>query len=144
MSRPYLSGTTNNHKTPKNLRVHSSNEVIDYETQFGEWKIQLTMSINFISSKDSDETRNMHTKSDNIEIMIGSETDDIIDEFFESLLQKYQEGLEESMKGSEFIFDSVDLLYYHLQKTSLKRIGSSDIDSPKWLKNKKLTINPKK
>ena len=83
------------------------------------------MSINFISSKDSDETRNMHTKSDNIEIMIGSETDDIIDEFFESLLQKYQEGLEESMKGSEFIFDSVDLLYYHLQKTSLKRIGSS-------------------
>ena len=101
------------------------------------------MSINFISSKDSDETRNMHTKSDNIEIMIGSETDDIIDEFFESLLQKYQEGLEESMKGSEFIFDSVDLLYYHLQKTSLKRIGSSDIDSRKWLKNKKLTINPK-
>ena len=143
MIRLYLTDTINDHKTPKNLRVHSSNEVIDYETQFGEWKIQLTMSINFISSKDSDETRNMHTKSDNIEIMIGSETDDIIDEFFESLLQKYQEGLEESMKGSEFIFDSVDLLYYHLQKTSLKRIGSSDIDSPKWLKNKKLTINPK-
>ena len=45
------------------------------------------MSINFISSKDSDETRNMHTKSDNIEIMMGSETDDIIDELFESLLQ---------------------------------------------------------
>ena len=45
------------------------------------------MSINFISSKDSDEIRNMHTKSDNIEIMMGSETDDIIDELFESLLQ---------------------------------------------------------
>ena len=45
------------------------------------------MSINFISSKDSHETRNMHTKSDNIEIMMGSETDDIIDELFESLLQ---------------------------------------------------------
>ena len=80
MIRPYLSDIINNHKTPKNLRVHSSNEVIDYETQFGEWKIQLTMSINFISSKDSDETRNMHTKSDNIEIMMGSETHDIIDE----------------------------------------------------------------
>ena len=38
------------------------------------------MSINFISSKDSDETRNMHTKSYNIEIMMGSETHDIIDE----------------------------------------------------------------
>ena len=67
------------------------------------------MSINFISSKDSDETRNMHTKSDNIEIMMGSKTDYIIDELFESFLQKYQEGLEESMTGSEFIFDSVDL-----------------------------------
>ena len=137
MIRPYLSDIINNHKTPKNLRVHSSNEVIDYETQFGEWKIQLTMSINFISSKDSGETCNMHTKSDSIEIMVSSETDDIIDELFESLLQKYQEGLEESMKGSEFIFDSVDLLYYHLQRTSLTRIGSSYIDSPKWLKIKK-------
>ena len=83
------------------------------------------MSINFISSKDSDETRNMHTKSNKIEIMMGSETDDIIKELFRSLFQKYKEGLEESMNRSEFIFNSVDLLYYHLQKTSLKRIGSS-------------------
>ena len=101
------------------------------------------MSINFISSKDSDETRNMHTKSDKIEIMMGSETDDITDELFESLLQKYQEGLEESMRASEFIFDSVNLLYFNLQKISLNRKGSSYIDSPKWLKNKKATINPK-
>ena len=101
------------------------------------------MSINFISSKDSDETRNMHTKRNNIEIMVGSETDEITEELFKSLLQRYQEGLEESMKGSEFIFDSVNLLHYHLQKTSLKRTGSSYIDSPEWLKNKKATINPK-
>ena len=46
------------------------------------------------------------------------------------LSEKYQEGLEESMKGSEFIFESVDLLYYHLQRTSLKRIGSSYVDFP--------------
>ena len=78
----------------------------------------------------------MHKKSDNIEIMMCSETDDIIDEFFKSLLQKYQEGLEESMRGSEFVFDSVDLLYQNLQKISQKR-GGSYIDSPKWLKNKK-------
>ena len=57
-------------------------------------------------------------------------------------MKKYQEGLEESMRGSEFIFDSVDLLYYNLQKISLKRKGSSYIDSPKWLKNKK-AANPK-
>ena len=47
------------------------------------------------------------------------------------------------MKGREFIFDSVDLLYYHVHKTSLKRTRSSYIDSPKWLKNKKATINSK-
>ena len=45
--------------------------------------------------------------------------------------------------GSNFVFDSVDLLYYHLQKTSLKRIVSSYIDSPERLKNKKATIKPK-
>ena len=116
MIRPFLSDIINHNKTPKNLRIHSSNEVIDYETQFGEWKIQLTISIN--SSKDPDETNNIHRKSDNIEIMMGSETDDITDELFESLLQKYQEGFEESMRGSKFIFDSVDL-YHNLQKISL-------------------------
>ena len=125
------------HKILKILNVHSSNEVYDYKTQFEEWKIQLTMSINFISSKDSDETRNMHTKSNNIEIMVGSETDEIIEEFFKSLLQRYQEELEEPMRGSEFTPDSVNLLHYHLQKTSLKKTGSSYIDSPEWLKTKK-------
>ena len=57
-------------------------------------------------------------------------------------MQKYQEGLEKSIKGSEFVFDSVDLLYYKLHKISLNR-GKSYIDSPKWLKNKEATINPK-
>ena len=62
--------------------------------------------------------------------------------FLISLLQKDQDGLEESMTGSEFIRDSVDLLYYHLQKIGLKR-NRSYIDSTEWLKNKKATINPK-
>ena len=100
------------------------------------------MAINFISSEDSDETRTMHTKSNNVEIMMGSETDEIIEELFKSFLQKYQEGLEELMRGCEFIFDSVDALYYNLNKISLSR-GGSYIDSPEWLKNKKATINPK-
>ena len=51
MIRQYLSDIINTHKTPKNLRVHSSNEVIDYETQFGEWKILLIMSINLFLLK---------------------------------------------------------------------------------------------
>ena len=64
--------------------------------------------------------------------MMGSETDETIEELFESLLQRYHEGLEESMKGSEFIFDSIDVLYYNLNKISLIR-GGSYIDSPEWL-----------
>ena len=71
------------------------------------------MAINYISSKeDSNETRTMHTKSNNMDIMMGSQTDEIIEELFKSLLQKYQEGLEESMRGSEFVFDSVNSLNY--------------------------------
>ena len=49
------------------------------------------MSINFISSKNSDETHNIHTKSDNIEIIMVSETNDIIEE-----LREYQKGSEEN------------------------------------------------
>ena len=67
--------------------------MINYKTQ-GEWKIQLMMIINFIFSKDSDEIHTMHTKSNNIEIMMGNKIDENIEEFFESLSQKYQKGLE--------------------------------------------------
>ena len=61
----------------------------------------------FGKSKDSNETRTIHSKSDNIEIMIVNETDKVIQERFNSLLQKYQKSLEESMKGIVFAFDSV-------------------------------------
>ena len=73
----------------------------DHKTQ-GNWKIQLTMSINFIS-KVSDETYHPYTKSINIEIMMGNATGEIIEKRFESFLQKYQEGLEEKMRRSEFV-----------------------------------------
>ena len=49
------------------------------------------MQINVIFSLDTGEIRTMDSKSDNIEIMMGSETDDIIDELFKSFLQRYQE-----------------------------------------------------
>ena len=99
------------------------------------------MVINFISSKDSDEIRIMRAKSNDMEIMMVIEIDEINEEPFESLLQKYQEGLEEKIRESEFAFDSVDLLHYNLLKISLSR-GKSYIDSSKWSKEK-ATINPK-
>ena len=93
MIRPYLSDIINNHETQGEWRIHSGNTIIKHKTQ-SEWKIQLTMAINFISSKDSDESRTMHTKSNNVEIMMGSETNETIEELFKSLLKRYQEGLE--------------------------------------------------
>ena len=142
MIRPYLSDIINNHKSHNEWRIHSGNTITEHKTQ-SEWKIQLTMAFNFISSKDFDKTRTMHTKSNNVEIMMGSETNEIIEELLKYFLQRHQEGLEESMRRSEFIFDSINTLYYDLNKISLS-IDGSYIDSSEWLKNKKGNNKSKK
>ena len=84
----------------------------------------------------------MHTKSINEEFINGSDTDEIIKELFKSFLQRYQENLQEKMKGSDFAFDGVNYLYYNFNKISISR-GGLYIDSPKWLKDKKSTVNQK-
>ena len=112
-------------------------ELINYYKNKGEWKSQLIAEINFISLKPgSDKTRIMHTRSDNEEFMNGDDTDEIIKVLFESFLQKYEENLQNKMKGSDFEFDGVNFVYYDFNKISLNR-GGSYIDSPKWLKDKK-------
>ena len=71
-------------------------ELINYYKSKGEWKVQLIADINFISLKPgSDETRVMYTKSDNVEIRIGDDINDVIKELFKSLLIRYQENLQE-------------------------------------------------
>ena len=118
-------------------------QLINYYENKGEWKVQLIAEISFISLKPgSDETRIMHTRSGNEEFMNGSDTDEIIKRLFESFLQKHEENLQEKMKGSDFEFDGVNFLYYDFNKISISR-GGSYIDFPKWLKDKKSTINPK-
>ena len=108
--RPILSDIINNHKTQGEWKVHSGNNtIINYKTQ-GEWKIRLTMTINIMFSKDSDETRTMHTKSKNIEIMMGNGTAEIIRELLETLLQRYEKGLEESVRGIELVL--IIFIYY--------------------------------
>ena len=106
------------------IESYLADMINDYKNK-GEWKIQLTAEINFTSLKpDPDETRIMHTKSDNKEIMIGGDTNEVIKEPFKSFLQRYQEGLQEKMKGSKFEFDGIHLLYYDFNKISLNRGGS--------------------
>ena len=124
------------------IELYLADMINNYKSK-GEWKIQLTAEINFTSLKpDSNETRIMHTKSDNEEIVIGSDTNELIKELFKSFLQRYQEALQEKMKSSKFELDGVNLLYYDFNKVSLNR-GGSYIDTPEWIKNKKSTINPK-
>ena len=89
----------------------------------GEWKVQLIPEINFISLKPgSDKTHIMHTRSDNIEIMIGDDNDDIIEELFKSFLQKYEGNLQNKIRGLDFEFDSVNFLYYDFNEISLNRL----------------------
>ena len=91
MIKPYLRDIINDHKTRGSVRYHLGNKAWLEETS-SEWKIQLTMAINFISSKDSDETRNMHRKSNNVEIMMGSETDEIIKDVLNLFCKNTKKG----------------------------------------------------
>ena len=122
---PYLRDIINGHKATRN--------------ESKEWEIQTTMHVNFISSRDTGETRIIYVQSDNEEIRLGNETDDIIKELLKSFLNNYQEEEIILRKGGDFVFD---LLSYTFHKTSLKR-GKSYIKSPEWVLNKRATINPK-
>ena len=105
--------------------------------------MQLSAEINFISLKPgSDETRITYTRSDNEEFMSSDDTNEIIKLLFESFLQRFEENLQNKMKGSEFEVDGINFFYYSFNKTSIYR-DESYIDSSKWLKDKKSTINPK-
>ena len=105
----------------------------------GECEIQLSMRIIFVSVTESNETREMYTKGDNITVMSGIETEDIINELLNTFCKRCQEGLETKMRGSSFTFERIDLLEYHLHKISLNR-GSSYIESPEWIQKKGVAI----
>ena len=126
--KPYLSDLINENKA--------------IETSSNEWKIQINMHVNFVSSNDTGEIRTIFVWSDNEEIRLGNETDDIIKRLINSFLNNYQKEELILRNRSNFVFESVGLLSYHIHKTSLKR-GNSYIKSPEWLANKKAIINPK-
>ena len=122
-----------------NIREHLE-KLIEDKKKSGEWKIQLIVKINFISSRNFIESRDMYSKSDNFEIMMGFNTNEIIGNLFNSILRRYQGGLQVSMRGSEFLFDYVESLNYVFHKIDVKRSGSY-IETPYWIKKKKATIN---
>ena len=84
------------------IRLYPRDMIDDRKTD-GEWKMQLIMKINFICSVGTNEFHEMYTKSDNIEIMSGTETRDAINELFKSFLRRYQEGLETNERKQFYI-----------------------------------------
>ena len=128
MIKPYWSDLINENKA---IKINSN-----------EWKLQINMHVNFVSSNDNGENRTIFVWSDNEEIRLGNKTDDIIKRLINSFLNKYQKEEIILRNGSSFVFESVDLLSYHIHKTSLRR-GNSYVKSSEWLINKRATINPK-
>ena len=82
----------------------------------------------------------MYSMSDNIKFTSYNDTNKVVNELFESLLLIYQDNLETLIRGTNFIFDSVQLMYYKCHKVNFKPGGSS-IHSPDWIKYKNTTIN---
>ena len=99
------------------------------------------MHVSFVNSNDTGEIRSIFVWSDNEEIRLGNETNDIVKRIINSFLNNYQKEEMILRNGSNFVFESVDLLSYHIHKTSLKR-GNSYIKSPEWIASKKAIINP--
>ena len=99
------------------------------------WHVEnpIKTTISFISSKNNDENndeaRIMHSKRNNIEIIINDKADEVIEGIFKSLLNRYQNNLEKAIRGSDFVFDYVYLLYYKSHKINPNRDGSY-LDSP--------------
>ena len=114
MIKPYLSDLINENKAIEN----NSNE----------WKIQINMHVNFVSSNDTGEIRTIFVWSDNEANRIGNETDDFFERLVNSFLNNYQKEEIILRNGSNFVFKSVDLLSYHIHKTSLRR-GKSYVKS---------------
>ena len=126
MILPYLASLINDHKNIRNSTR----------------KIQLNIRVNFISTNDTGEIHTFYVRSDNEEIRSGNETNEIINTLIKSFLSNYLEEEKILRSGSNFVFESVNLLTYHIHKTRLKR-GKSYIKSPEWILNKRATINPK-
>ena len=101
------------------------------------WKSRLTIAVNFVSSRDAEEERVMHLKSSNIKFTSCNDANEVVDEFFKSPYSRYQGNLETSMKGSDFIFHKIKLLYYKCHRINFRH-GGSFIDSPRSKRQQKI------
>ena len=104
-------------------------------------KIQLDIAVNLIHLSKSDRIT-FYVKSKNIECYPFDNSEDILNQLFDSLLKYFNDKLLICRTDSSYVFESVEGLSIHFHKIDLKR-GSSYIPTQKWLEIKKATINPK-
>ena len=114
--------------------------LIDEKKIFNQ-KIQLDIAINLIHLTKSDRIT-FYVKSKNIECYISDNLGDILNQLYDSLLKHFNDKILICRTDSSYVFESVEGLSIHFHKIDLKR-GSLYIPKPKWLENKKATINPK-
>ena len=144
MIRPYLRDLINEHTPTRELnnnnnkkkkKKNSKNSNNNSDSDCAEWKIELTMQNTCISARSLEETHTMYTKSEPVEIFMGSNTDDVIDKLFNTFSQRFRRAQETSNeRGSEFIPDIVELLYYHFQRINIRRAES--YITPDWIASK--------
>ena len=92
MIRSYLRDLINDHKPAaeaNNNNDNNNNNNNNTNNNRAEWKIELAMQNSCISTKSFEETRTIYTKSEPVEIFMGSNTEDVIDNFFNTLLQRF-------------------------------------------------------
>ena len=143
MIRPYLRDLIDEHKPIMELNDNNNNDSNNSNSNsnnsiIAEWKIQLIIKNSFISV-----TCTIYSASKPAEIVMGSNTENVIDTLFNTILNRLQQAMKTSNeRGSGFTHDSVGLLYYHVQRIDIRR-GEPYIVSPDWIASKKTTINTK-
>ena len=120
--KPIIELNNSNNNNNSNSNCNSNNRA--------DWKIQLIIKNKFISVKYFEDTRTIYSASKLVEIFMGSDTKNIIDTLFNTVLNKIQQAMETSNeRRSGFTHDSVGLVYYHFQRIYIRR-GESYIASP--------------
>ena len=126
MIRPYLRDLIHEHKPIAELNNNNNT---------AEQKIQLIIQNSCISTRSFEKSCTIYIESEALEIFMRSDTNDVTDKLFNTKEKS-------NKRGSEFIPDSVELLYHHFQRIDIIR-AESYIMSPDWIASKKATINPK-
>ena len=94
----YIEYESNSEKTVTNIlsldqyfnkiKPYLRDIIIDLQSS-DTWKVYLTVAINFMSSKDTEEERVMHSNSDNLKFTSYNDTNEVVNRLLESLCSKY-------------------------------------------------------